>query len=132
MIVVDVNVLASRIVGEASLRRSAIALSERDPVWVAPQLWRYELGNILWKTVRFGNLAADFAVECLDVASELLEESVVDLDWQQTLEVAIEHNISYYDASYVALAQSRGLTLFTQDRKLVRKFPHCAQRMPSD
>jgi predicted nucleic acid-binding protein len=131
LIVVDVNVLADRIVGAPALRETAISVRERDPVWIAPALWRYEFGNILWMMVRLDKLDAEFAAECFDAADSLREESVSNQDWHQTLVLSIQHEVSYYDASYIYLTQSWGLTLFTRDRKLARKFPHCTNLIPS-
>lgn len=51
--------------------------------------------------------------------------------YEQTGKVSLEHEISVYDASYIALAMSLQATLYTADTDLTQKFPEIAQHIQS-
>ena len=132
MIVVDAMVLADFLAGEAGLRRAAIRLSEEDPVWISCSLWRYELGNVLWKKVQFQDMPADAAYHSLEQGEMMLAESVADLHWRGILELATGRRLTFYDASYVWLAHSRGLKLGTRDAEILRECPGVSAPMPEE
>ena len=58
MIVVDATVLADFLVGETAFKLRAIELMREDPDWISVSLSRYELGNVLWKYVKFQGVVA--------------------------------------------------------------------------
>ena len=75
MIVVDTNLIALAVLpGE----REALAIlaSERDPDWIAPALWRFELSNFLVTAMRVRGLPLALAVGSFEAAERL----VVDAD----------------------------------------------------
>jgi predicted nucleic acid-binding protein len=85
-----------------------------------PALLYYEVANILL----FGRSKPpiDEAVEALrDLYSIPLAVAVPAPDTADAaLRLASDYRLSYYDASYVALAESLDCTLITADRRLVR------------
>ena len=132
MIVVDATVLADFLVGELDLRGAAIRLFEEDPVWISCSLWRYELGNVFWKNVRFRDMPLAAAQRSLEHGEAMLAETITNLDWQNVLNLASDTRISFYDASYVWLARSRRLKLRTRDTRLLRACPDVAKPMPKE
>ena len=42
---------------------------------------------------------------------------------EKVLEVAVERDLTFYDASYAYVAETLGLSLVTRDRELLRKSP---------
>jgi len=87
----------------------------------APDLLMIEVANALWKQVRFAGLTPN------DAERSMIELLAVDLTLYRLAELAsgalalaISHGITAYDATYVQLARSRGLTLWTLDQKLAR------------
>ncbi|HEY5707453.1 MAG TPA: type II toxin-antitoxin system VapC family toxin [Terrimicrobiaceae bacterium] len=132
MIVVDAMVLADFLAGEASLRRAAIRLSEEDPVWISCSIWRYEVGNVLWKKVRFQDMPPDAAHHSIEQGEAMLAETVEKLQWCAILDLANGRGLSFYDASYVWLAQSRGLMLRTRDAEILRGCPGVSAPMPEE
>jgi predicted nucleic acid-binding protein len=131
VIVVDATVLADFLAGEASLRRAAIRLSEEDPVWISCSIWRYELGNVLWKKVQFENMHPNAAYRSLEQGETMLAETVENLQWRDVLDLATGRRLTFYDASYVWLAHSRGMTLRTRDAEILRECPDVAGPMPN-
>jgi predicted nucleic acid-binding protein len=88
-----------------------------------PSLLYYEVANILL----FGRSRppADEAAEALtDLYSIPLTVVEPERDVAEaTLRLALHHGLSYYDASYVALAESLGCLMITADQRLARRMP---------
>jgi predicted nucleic acid-binding protein len=86
-----------------------------------PDLFYIESANVLWKYVRAGLYPA--AKVSADLATlknlQLQVVSTADL-MDDAVNIALNYNISAYDASYVALSQQTGTTLLTLDKKLVK------------
>lgn len=125
MIVADVNLLVYLYVaGERT--RQAEAVLTRDPVWVAPLLWRSEFRNVLAGLVRRKALALEDASQIVAEAERFMaggEYSVVSHD---VLRIAARSGCSAYDCEYVALAQDLEVPLVTADRRLLGLFPSIA------
>jgi predicted nucleic acid-binding protein len=82
----------------------------------------YEVGNALWKEARAGRLPWREAAGALSrVLSSL--KMLDDPPLEKVLEVAVERDLTFYDASYVYVAETLGLSLVTQDRELLKKSP---------
>ena len=132
MIVVDNTVLADAVFGNHEHREAAVRLSVIDPGWITVNLFRYELGNVAWKMVRFGKKwSEERAMDAMKMASALLTEVETNLHWSEVMALALKQQVSYYDASYVWLAQSRGLPLYSRDERLRRKCPDVVRAMPT-
>lgn len=111
---------------EETQTRYAIAVlelvSEGAEVHV-PIIWPLEVTNALVKAVRRGHITR---ADLFDYAEQLAGLRVVlDLDgatraFQQVLLLAERHQLTTYDASYLELAQRRGLPLATGDQNLAR------------
>ena len=104
----------------------ARAVYERDPDWITVPLWRYEFANVLWKLVRAGHLSRAEAGAGLRRALQRMTPQERQPDHVLALDLACAHQITGYDAHYVALAQTLGLKLLTNDAELLRKFPGLA------
>jgi predicted nucleic acid-binding protein len=110
--------------GEADRFLSRISM--RSVLWV-PALWWYETANALLMAQRRKRLGEAERIRLMELYQRLPIRTDVALDsdivWRlHTL--AIEYNLSAYDAAYLELAQRRGLGLATVDRSL----RHAAQR----
>lgn len=130
MIAIDATVLADYFIGEPALRDASQKLLAEDPDWIAPSLWRLELGNVLWKYVRFGKLTATVAGSFMAEADRLVLQTVDDIRAPEILELAIERHLTMCDASYVWIAQSRRLILRTRDFEVLQRCPEFALPMP--
>ncbi len=122
MIVVDCTVLADWAFGEETRKRASIKLMDTDPVWIAPSLIQYELGNVAWKTCRFeAGWKPELVRSVLEKASRLIHQYVSELNQSEILAVALDLDASFYDATYLWLAQKLDTSLYTRDRKLAAK-----------
>ena len=130
MIVVDCTVVADFFIGNAEMQRSVQSLLEMDSEWIAPVLWRYEFGHVLLKEVRGGRMSQDLMDRFLAAGEKLIVESVVDFDASEIAVLSHTRNLSFYDASYVWLGQTRCLPFYTRDGKLARKCEGMVQPLP--
>ena len=86
-----------------------------------PDLLYYEVANILLS----GKSRPPFE-EAIEALEDLFSVPLVVVtprpeDAEGTLRLATEYGLSYYDASYVALARTLECTLITADERLVRR-----------
>jgi predicted nucleic acid-binding protein len=87
-----------------------------------PDLFYRECANILWKYVRRFKLPVDYARKSLENLLSLPLTVISGTDLLATVfNLAVDHDITAYDASYIALAYDLRLPLITADRKLLRK-----------
>jgi len=87
-----------------------------------PELWRYEMLNLLRSAVRRNRMTPREASSALVVLSEVPVELVSAAATEQAgiLAVALAHDLSAYDAAYLALAEFRGAELVTADDCVLR------------
>lgn len=98
-------------------------LSHEPPVRLyVPALFYIECVNILWKYVRRFNYAAD---EARHDVNDLMQLNLSAIPTESLLpaafDLAVAHDLTAYDACYVALASLLDLPLLTADEKLVNK-----------
>lgn len=115
--VIDASALAYALLGktsDAAQLRAALATTGCH----APHLMDAELGNVLRKRARSGDITPTQARTALRVA-----RCVIDYRYPHTGPLAerawgMRDNLSFYDALYVALANHLDLPLVTGDRRL--------------
>ena len=101
----------------ALMRRGSLSLH-------APELWLWECGNIIASAVRRQRLVtadalmAWSAVDSIRGWLELSESQPSHV--ADALHLALEHDLSVYDAAYLRLAHHLHLPLLTADRRLSR------------
>ena len=122
MIVVDTNVIAYSVL-PGDRTAAALRLLEREPVWLAPPLWRSELRNVLVTSVRTGRIDLPTAREAFQRAESLVRDFEVEPATEDCLAIAISAGISAYDAEFVLAASRLGKRLVTADRRLVAAVP---------
>ena len=102
-----------------AIRQVFDLLSQRG-AWV-PSLWRLEVANVLETGVRRGRHSAEFRDATLADLALLpihLDSETDRQAWGATVRLAERHRLTTYDASYLELAQRRGLPLATLDGDL--------------
>jgi predicted nucleic acid-binding protein len=89
----------------------------------APGLWRLEVANVLEMGVRRKRHGADFRDATLADLAKLpiqVDSQTDQQAWGITLQLAIRHQLTTYDAAYLELALRRNLPLATLDEELRR------------
>jgi len=84
----------------------------------------YEIGNAIWKDYYLLKRITDFT-ETSEVIYEILKElNIIEnlsLSFIEIIKIAIEKNLTYYDASYVYASKNFGLILVSEDKDLIEK-----------
>ena len=84
-------------------------------------LTEFEVGNILWKQNKKKELDDPNRI------AEIFEESMAELSkiWVdclvKVLAIAVERNLTFYEASYAYLAEKENMKLVTEDVDLIKK-----------
>ncbi len=123
--VLDASVAVKWVLNEESSDSAhdmLIRLTESNTRYHIPSLFYVELANVLWKRGRRGDIGEAAAREALVMLRALPliihpVESLVGL----ALDIALEHGIAAYDATYIALSELLRLPLITADDVLWRK-----------
>jgi predicted nucleic acid-binding protein len=120
--VFDSSVIAAIFFEEdASIRAKTVAAKYR-PITIN---WAYaELGNIAWKRIAKFDGDSDAIALSLKKCFEFLNSCYL-IDGLELVEAALaeslDHQITFYDALYVAASEKFGAPLFTLDKKLKAK-----------
>jgi predicted nucleic acid-binding protein len=115
--VVDASALVLALGGKsagAAAVRARLATGRRH----APHLIDAEVGNVLRRHERDGRLRAEEATQGLRAAAVLIDHRYPHAGPLGQLAWSFRHNLSFYDALYVALATSLDLPLITADARL--------------
>ena len=123
-LVVDASVAAKWLVTE-QLSDRALALLERSDDFIAPDLLLPEVGNILWKKVRSGDLTTAEAEERLRALVAIgIELTPSELLIGRALAIAVEAGRTVYDSLYLALAEREDSPFVSADERLVNALSH--------
>lgn len=99
--------------------KDARKLLSGDYALLVPDLFFPEVGNILWKRARRGEMSVEEAVLAADaVGSVLLEAHPSRPLLPLALEIALQLDRTVYDSLYVALAVREEAPLVTADLRL--------------
>jgi predicted nucleic acid-binding protein len=106
---------------EASVYSSGVlsALYRGDHA-IAPQIWAYELRNIILMAFRRGRITKEHVSEARCGIAGLAVRLVDPPSYDDLLALAERHNLTVYDAAYLDLAMREHLPLATLDRALIR------------
>ncbi len=116
--VVDASVVVKWFVPEVHAE-AARSLLREDFVLSSPDLVRAEVGNVLWKKWRRGEISSEVVEGVLrDLESFTLEIETSEPLLTTAWDVARRFDRSFYDGLYVALAERVDCQLVTADRKL--------------
>lgn len=96
---------------------NALDLVRREGA-VVPQHWWFEVLSAFLTGERRGRLSETQTGEALNLLDQLKIEHAPLPAQAPVLALAREHGLSFYDAVYLELAQSRNLALATLDREL--------------
>jgi predicted nucleic acid-binding protein len=118
-VVVDASVAVTWYVPEDGSEAAADILASGDAL-IAPDLLGPELGNVLWKKVRRGELTPDEAAE---IAAAFVSHSPVRLQPSApllgaALDIAVRFDRTVYDSLYLSLAVAANGRLVTVDERL--------------
>jgi len=122
-IVIDTDVVAAILLGQTDRSEEAAALVGACGELLVPSHFKAELGNVIWKSITFGNYPVDQA-GALAAAADALGFTVVDVGelWQGALARAIAARHPVYDTLFVELAVRESVPMASFDRTLRERF----------
>jgi len=90
-------------------------------MFVVLDLTRYEVGNVLWKEYKSGRIRDLGSIVALfEMVFDSFDKLSIDrLDG--VLRIAVERDLTFYDASYVYVAEKMGMSLVTEDHEILEK-----------
>ncbi|NOZ58040.1 MAG: type II toxin-antitoxin system VapC family toxin [Euryarchaeota archaeon] len=119
-VVLDTSVIASIFFKEAS--SSAAEAVARDSDLITLDFALVEVANVAWKRHRFFGEDAELVREALHSCRKFVEEvcEVIPATelLEEALKIAVEEEITVYDALFVAASESTASRLVTTDAKL--------------
>jgi predicted nucleic acid-binding protein len=118
-VVIDASVALKWVLDEeGSDRARALAASE---TMIAPDLWLIECANVLTMRVRRGKIAADAAVQAVDLIASAPVRIVPTRGYVPTAHaLSVALNQSAYDSLYLALALGERAVMVTADATFFR------------
>ena len=119
--VVDASVIVKWYVPEPG-SETAAAVMRSGATLLAPDLVVAEVGNVLWKKVRRGELETEDATDLADRMAVGLPAALRSSQplLRDAVELATAYDRTVYDALYIVLAVREGATLLTADDRLIR------------
>ncbi len=121
MIVVDSSVISFLFL-EGELTESVKELHRIDSEWITPPILNHEMLNILAVVGTADQAVAPMEEIWRDIRALLGSRQQVP-DPLRSLHLAIELEISGYEAQYVALAQQLNMPLVTEEQRLLEQLP---------
>lgn len=118
MIVVDASVVVDLLLARAPWAAAIEARLQGEAAIAAPHLMDVEVGQVLRRFVRAGELTATRAAGALEDLAALPIERFPHTPLLREA-FALRDNVTFYDAVYLALAEALDVPLLTRDRALV-------------
>ncbi len=125
MIVVDTNIISYLLIPNDTYNPLAEALYQKDSRWSSPFLWRYEFMSVLRIYLRKNLIDAAGCKLIYKEAMDLVVSRPIS-DFDAVFNIVQNSSVSSYDCEFVALAMQSKLPLITEDKKIIREFPHIA------
>ena len=87
---------------------------------IVPQIWHFEIRNVLLFAARRGSIKRGEISDHLKALNVLRIDTDQEPDLDAVMQLALTHNLTFYDALYLELAIRRNAHLATLDSALTR------------
>ena len=125
MIVVDTTLVAYFVIpGTGTADAERVRAKDRD--WVAPNLLRFELLNVVAQQFHQNFISRDGALRMFRRGLTLLNFSKLQSDPLFILNMCQATGLSPCDLEFVWLAMEQGVPLVTVDQQIIKAFPDVA------
>ena len=123
-IVLDVSAALPVLFEEDQALETAKIISSADSV-IAPEIFIPELGNALWKYVKFAKMETSRAEKLLAMGLGSIDvfygQKVLI---QRAFGLALDNGLSVYDSMYLSLCSTSGHKLLSRDNRLNKVAKH--------
>jgi predicted nucleic acid-binding protein len=130
LIVVDANVMVFALSSPTSQGDAARLVMTADDVWLGPAHMPLEVIRTLRKAVVSAHMTEDDAIAAY---TALMAAEITYVGTNETMLRAVwsmRHNVSAYDAAYIAVAAEYGARLVTFDARLAKAADQVAPLVP--
>ena len=118
--VVDASIVAKWFFPEEYSETCLQLVSSKNRLFAPDLIWN-EVGNVIWKRVRRGEISVEEATRLIDDLLQMPLETQTSRDLMSiAIQISLSVGITVYDASYLALAMTHQFKMVTADEKLVR------------
>lgn len=83
----------------------------------APRMWAYEIRNVVLRGVRQERITGKDADDFL-TSLTALRVRLIDPPYDSVFKIALQFDLSFYDAAYLDLAMREGVPLATLDQRM--------------
>lgn len=128
MLLVDTNVVAYLLI-EGNHTEAAQQLRRRDPDWRSEAFLLVEFTNVLASSIANKRMTFRLAQDFLGKAVALFDGKLRTMSPASVLAAAVRHGVSAYDARFLALAETIGLPIVSEDKKLRTAAPELTQSL---
>ena len=125
--VIDASVMVAFLIRDEENSRFARRIVERlvREELIVPRIFWYEVRNVLLMAKRNNRIGQQDFEDCLiQLTDEILPTEDGSNDDARTLDLALRHNLTVYDASYLETAIRHKASLATFDRRLTDAATH--------
>lgn len=123
-VVIDASAVLCVLLGDeqipSKIRSSLDDYAKNNLDLVAPTLLKTEVGNALKSATLQKRMTANTAASLYEKFLELPIKYLAEINFLKILKVSLDKKLSFYDATYLHLAQSLKLELLALDNKLNR------------
>ncbi len=119
MIVLDASVVVELLTNRALADTIRLAIAESDEALIAPYLLDIEVMNAVRGLAAARLIGQDAAQEIVANLTDLPVDRLEHIPFLHRI-WELRHNLTAYDATYIAIAEATDSTLFTMDGKLAR------------
>jgi len=119
-IVLDANAAVEVSLGRSQASRVVDFLTDATHV-LAPDLFYSEVGNVMWKYVRFHKLEVEKAARLLETCCDLIDDAIPSRSiYEEAFSFACSYAVSVYDALYIVSARRTDSRLVSLDQRLIK------------
>jgi predicted nucleic acid-binding protein len=93
---------------------------ENDIMFISSELLHYEVGNVIWKREKQTESACELIKRVFDLNIQCYQ--LDQYSSSETMKLAKDNNITFYDAVLVELAKKQDAIMVTADEELLKKF----------
>jgi predicted nucleic acid-binding protein len=102
---------------EAQVDQIFLRFFQGDVQLLTPHILTYEIGNIISTSIKRKRIVSTLGKQLLNLYSQI-PITIENTELEITLNFTAQHNITFYDASYLQLAITNKCPLLTLDKRL--------------
>ncbi len=114
-IITDTNIFLAVALDEPE--KDEIIRMTSDVCAIAPEILPYEIGNAFTAMVKRKQITHNEALPAFEIANQILVK-LVSVDIQKALTIALEFNLSAYDAYFLQCAETFSFPLIALDKRM--------------